>query len=288
MKEIWQRFWTAGLSFLILLLVLKIGITAFAPAMIALCIAALHEYVGMLRNQDIDVRMGSLMVFGVALMVASIPPLEYLPWWHPYPPWPGGSWREVVIGIYLFYLLIIELASPGERPLERVVYSIFGLMYIPWLLGYFLMLRQTPNEDFGYGYLLLPLIASFATDTGGFFFGKFFGRRKLAPEISPAKTVEGAVGGLIFSFIFVFWVGSILERYNYIPKTNIYDTLLFSLLVSSAAQLGDLAESLLKRSVGAKDSGRFLPGHGGLLDRLDSVLFAVPVTYLYLNIVVLQ
>jgi len=288
MKDVWVRFWPAMLSFALLYAILRVGVTVFVPAMIVLTLFALREYVEMVRARDIDVRMGSQMFFAVALMLASVLPLEGLKWWNPIPPWPGGSWREVVLGVYVIYLLIVEIVQPGERPLERVVYSVFGMLYLPWLLGYFILLRQMPNEAQGFGYLLLPLMASFATDTGGFFFGRFFGRRKLAPEVSPGKTVEGAFGGFVLSFIFTFAVGYYLEQEGLIRGLTVLDALLFSLLVSSAAQLGDLAESLIKRSLGTKDSGRFLPGHGGLLDRLDSLLFSVPITYFFLTLVILR
>lgn len=284
MKELGQRFWTSLLSFLVLLAILWVGLAALLPLLIVICLIALREYVDMLHLRDIEVRKGSLMVFGVLLIVASALGTQgNLGGWEV--PWPGGSWREVVIGVYVVYVLVVELTNPGERPLERIVYSLFGMLYIPWLLGYFLLLRQTPSEAYGFGYLLLPLMASFATDTGGFFLGRFFGKRKLAPEVSPAKTIEGAIGGLFSSFLFVFGVSYILERNGLIHHTQILDIFLFSILVSCAAQLGDLAESLIKRSLGAKDSGAFLPGHGGLLDRLDSLLFAVPITYIYLSLV---
>lgn len=273
------RIWTSLLAISLLLYILWVGLPLFAPLILIVALLGLREYVTMLRKKDIDVRLGSLLVFGAALIIASYPHL-------PDVPWIGGSWREVVVSVYFIYLMIIESVNPGERPLERVVYSLFGLLYIPWLLGYFIMLRDTPNPADGFGYLLLPLMAAFATDTGALFFGKTFGKHKLAPEVSPGKTVEGMLGGLFFSFVIVFMVGRVLE--NFLFDLNIYDALLFSLLVSSAAQLGDLAESLLKRATGVKDSGTFMPGHGGVLDRLDSLLFAVPVTYIFITTVVIK
>nr|WP_221276971.1 phosphatidate cytidylyltransferase [Deinobacterium chartae] len=271
-----SRFVSAFIAFLLILVVLWVGLPLMLPVLLFAGWLGVREYVGMVRGADIDVRRKALLLFSVLIIVASYPNL-------PEVPWIGGSWREVVLTAALFYLLILEVVRPGERPLERIVYSGFGLLYVPWLLGYFLQLRATPNLEDGFGYLLLPLMAAFATDVGGFFFGKLFGRRKLAPEVSPAKTVEGAMGGLVFSFVMVFLVGRVLEGFLF--NLNVYDALLYSLMVSSAAQLGDLAESIIKRSLGAKDSGQFLPGHGGILDRLDSLLFAVPISYFFVTIV---
>ncbi|WP_045233522.1 phosphatidate cytidylyltransferase [Deinococcus pimensis] len=275
MESLRTRVLTSVVGFLVVLVVLWFGRVLLLPALLVLSTLALREFIGMCERQDLDVRRRSLYVGGAALLVVS----------HPYfqgGPWVGISWREVTLAVLLGYFLIMEVISPGERPLERVVYSVFAMLYIPWLLGFFLMLRFLPDGDSGFAYLLLPLIASFATDVGGFFFGHFFGRRKLAPEVSPGKTVEGAVGGLILSFVIVF----ALTRLAFVNRPwSAYDALLFSLLVSSASQLGDLAESLIKRSLRAKDSGSSLPGHGGLLDRLDALLFAVPVTYLFLTVV---
>jgi len=241
------------------------------PALVFLSVMGLFEYIRMLDRNDIDVRRVSLGVFAAALIVAS------LPMW-PQAPWPGGSWREAVLTVAVGYMLVMEVMRPGERPLERIVYSMFGLLYIPWLLGYFLLLRYTPNAELGLLYFALPLMATISADVGGFFVGYFFGKRKLAPEVSPAKTIEGALGGLLLSFLTVLLMTQLTHIWSPL------DALLYSILVASASQLGDLSESLMKRALRTKDSGTSLPGHGGFLDRMDSLLFAVPVTYLFLHI----
>lgn len=277
METLRTRVLTSVIGFACVALVLWVGLPLLLPALLILSTLGLREYVTMLERQDLDVRRRSLYIAGAAILVASYPH-----WGDG--PWDGLTWREATLVLALGYLLVVEVISPGERPLERIVYSAFGLLYIPFLLGYFLMLRYMPDGDTGFVYLFLPLIATFATDIGGFFFGHFFGRRKLAPEVSPGKTVEGAVGGLVLSFVIVFAVSRIVELWSF--SWSVYDSLLFSLLVSSASQLGDLTESLIKRSLNAKDSGNMIPGHGGILDRLDSLLFAVPITYLFLTVVV--
>ncbi|BDP41374.1 phosphatidate cytidylyltransferase [Deinococcus aetherius] len=271
MESLSTRVLTSVVGFTIISLLVWFGWVTLLPTLVLLSVMALFEYIRMLDRNDIDVRRVSLAVFGTALIVAS------LPLW-PQTPWPGGSWREAVLTVALGYMLVMEVMRPGERPLERIVYSMFGLLYIPWLLGYFLLLRYSPNAGDGLLYFALPLLATFAADIGGYFGGHFFGRRKLAPEVSPGKTVEGAIGGLAFSFVTVLVMTQLTRIWSPL------DALLYSILVASASQLGDLAESLLKRALKTKDSGSSLPGHGGFLDRLDSLLFAVPATYLFLNI----
>ncbi|MFC3861007.1 phosphatidate cytidylyltransferase [Deinococcus antarcticus] len=275
METLSTRVLTSVVGFSIVSLVVWIGWWALLPALVVVAIMCLREYIRMLDSNDIDVRRISLGVFAAAIILAS------LPQW-PQVPWIGGSWREVVLTIAIGAILVLEVIRPGERPLERVVYSIFGLLYIPWLLGYFLMLRYTPDAEAGLLYFALPLLATFAADIGGFFAGHYFGKRKLAPEVSPGKTVEGAIGGLAFSFVTVLVMTQLARIWSPL------DAFLYSLLVASASQLGDLAESLIKRALKTKDSGTSLPGHGGFLDRIDSLLFAVPATYLFLNISMFQ
>lgn len=272
MESLSTRVLTSVVGFAIISVMIWIGWWAMLPALVFVSVMGLYEYVRMLDRNDIDVRRVSLGVFAAAIIVAS------LPVWTQTPPWPGGSWREVVLTVALAYLLVMEVVRPGERPLERVVYSVFGLLYIPWLLGYFLLLRYSPDATAGLLYFALPLLATFAADIGGFFGGYYFGRRKLAPEVSPGKTVEGAIGGLLAGFLIVLVISSLSGIWSPL------ESLLYSILVASASQLGDLAESLIKRALKTKDSGTSLPGHGGFLDRIDSLLFAVPATYLFLQI----
>ena len=272
METLSTRVLTSVVGFVIVSAVVWIGWWAMLPALVAVSFFGLHEYFRMLDRNDLDVRRLSVAIFGTALIVASLPLFTQSV------PWPGGSWREVVLTVAVGALLVLEVIRPGERPLERVVYSLFGLLYIPWLLGYFLLLRYSPDGEQGLLYFALPLLATFAADIGGFFAGHFFGRRKLAPEVSPGKTVEGAVGGLVFSFVVVLLVSQMAGIWTPLQA------FLYSILVASASQLGDLSESLIKRALRTKDSANSLPGHGGFLDRLDSLMFAVPATYLFLNI----
>lgn len=149
----------------------------------------------------------------------------------------------------------------------------FGLMYIPYLLGYLVLLRSHPH---GAKWILLIMFIVMSCDSAAYFIGSRFGKRKLYPEVSPKKSVEGALGGLAGSLL-----GVMLAKLLFFAEISFGDALFAALIIGTLGQIGDLFESLLKRSCGVKDSGTIFPGHGGVLDRLDSILFAAPAAYYY-------
>lgn len=149
----------------------------------------------------------------------------------------------------------------------------FGIIYIPYLLGYLVLLRSHPH---GAKWILLIMFIVMSGDSAAYFIGSRFGKRKLYPEVSPKKSIEGAVGGLAGSLL-----GVMLAKLLFFAEISAGDALFAALLIGSLGQIGDLFESLLKRSCGVKDSGTIFPGHGGILDRLDSIIFAAPAAYYY-------
>jgi len=149
-----------------------------------------------------------------------------------------------------------------------------GSVYIAGPLSTFPLLHR--EQPFGSWWLATGLAVTFANDTGAYFAGRAFGRHKLAPAISPGKTVEGAVGGLLAG-VGVVALGSV----TVFPELGLLDALVIGVGAGILGPCGDLVESLLKRAAGAKDSGRLIPGHGGLLDRLDALLFVVAFVYFY-------
>ena len=150
-----------------------------------------------------------------------------------------------------------------------------GILYIGWLLSYLVTLRGLDN---GRSWVFLAIFATFGSDSAAYFIGKSIGKRKLAPDISPKKTWEGAIAGLVgaaaVSLLFLLPTPVQLTAY-----LNWWQLIIVGLLVSVFGQLGDLVESLFKRNAGVKDSGNIFPGHGGMLDRMDSIVFAVVVVY---------
>lgn len=150
----------------------------------------------------------------------------------------------------------------------------FGVLYVAWLLGHLILIRSLPE---GIYLVFLVFLVTWANDTGAFLIGSPWGRTPLAPRISPKKTWEGVIGGSIASVAAAFAC-----RAWFLESLTAVDALLIAVVVSVAAPLGDLCESLLKRSAGIKDSGAIIPGHGGILDRVDSLIFTAPAFYYYL------
>ncbi|HEY6007258.1 MAG TPA: phosphatidate cytidylyltransferase, partial [Geobacteraceae bacterium] len=138
-------------------------------------------------------------------------------------------------------------------------------------------------EPLGSQWLFLLMTIVMAGDTGAYYVGSSLGRHKLYPVVSPNKSVEGSVGGLVGST-----VGALVARWAFFPELAVVDCLATALLLGVLGQLGDLFESLLKRSFGVKDSGTIIPGHGGILDRLDSLLFAAPAALYYARFIFLH
>lgn len=153
-------------------------------------------------------------------------------------------------------------------------------LYLGWLGHYLLLVRRFPQGD---RWFLLLLLGTFATDTGAYATGKLLGRHQLAPRVSPAKTVEGAIGGLVWAVIATVALDLLLGLPRRLPAV-----VLLGVALAAAAELGDLAESLIKRRLGVKDMGRIVPGHGGIVDRLDSLLFVGPVVYFIVRWVILR
>ena len=175
----------------------------------------------------------------------------------------------------LLFLLIWALFQPEEFPLrvEKVSKHLLGFLYISFLLSHFVLMM---NLNLGRLLILFTLVAVYFGDTTAFYIGRAWGRKKLAPKISPGKTVEGgwgAVGGSI--------LGALVSKYLFLSQLSPIHALILGGAIGVVGQLGDLWESLLKRSARVKDSGTLIPGHGGLLDRIDSVLFSAPLVYYY-------
>lgn len=169
------------------------------------------------------------------------------------------------------------------RPTAAAATTLFAACYTGGTLAFVYLLRYHPyavGDTAGALTVLLPLVLTWASDTGAYVAGRIIGGRKLMPSVSPGKTVSGAIGGVVLTVI----VTVVFTRQLLVPHAQLAFTTVGMVLVgvgtSAAAQIGDLAESMLKREGGVKDSGSFFPGHGGVLDRLDSIFFVLPVMYL--------
>lgn len=186
---------------------------------------------------------------------------------------------SVEVGVFATLLIIpavyVFSRSPLEEALPATAVCTLGTLYIAMLAGALLRLRL----DFGTTGPLLVfylMIVVWAGDAGAYYVGRRFGRTKLSPRVSPKKTIEGGIGGVIASMI-----AAAVIHLTFLPQFPLLHAVLAAVLLSVAGIIGDLAESLWKRSADVKDSGRMLPGHGGFLDRSDSILFTAPILYAY-------
>ena len=192
-------------------------------------------------------------------------------------PWAALAGRaDCLMGslfVPLFALGIRSLFGGKELKtrFEELQISLFGILYVSFTLSHFVLLRTM--EDW-MPWIFFILIVTYVGDVAAFFAGTRWGKRKLSPRLSPKKTVEGALGGTLATVL-----AGCACKLVFFPALTVLEAVWISAILSVSGQLGDLLESLIKRSYGIKDSGRMLPGHGGILDRIDSILLAGPVGY---------
>jgi phosphatidate cytidylyltransferase len=185
-------------------------------------------------------------------------------------------WELLFMVLALLFLILMQFKRRNNTgAIVAISTTIFGILYISWFLSFLIKIRSLEN---GFGLLVLVLVTTKLCDIGAYLTGSRFGRTPLMPRISPKKTVEGAIGGLVFSI-----AGALLCRpllgFDY-PRL-----LLLGFGLGVLAQIGDLSESLMKRDCEVKDSGSLFPGMGGILDLVDSLLFTAPAFYFYISII---
>ena len=185
---------------------------------------------------------------------------------------PTGLTGAAVAFLFVSILPLLFRATMDREILRSLGAMAFAELYVPFAFSHLLFFLRLPN---GRRWIFLVLAVIFAGDTGAFYSGRLCGRHRLAPVLSPKKTIEGAVGGLMASLAMTVLAGKLLNP----APLKLVALLLLGLGLALVGQLGDLMESMIKRASRVKDAGALLPGHGGMLDRLDSLLFAFPLTY---------
>ena len=239
----------------------------FLPIMISvLSMIAVHEVLwstGFLKHTRIS---------GYSIILAGL-----IPFWVYY----DGRPLPALCGLFVYVVLLFAeaIASHKRLSLEKLGGAFFLTVVIPFFLSSFLRIRQMEHWE---PLLILPLVAAFISDAFALFAGMAFGRHKLAPELSPKKTVEGAVGGFVGTVVCTVLYG-VLLRFAFDYTVNYLYLALYGALGRAISQMGDLSFSYINRQYGIKDFGNIFPGHGGVLDRFDSVIFCAPLIELLLR-----
>ena len=195
--------------------------------------------------------------------------------------WGEPSWGWPVMGVSVLSILCYGLLGVADtrEAARQIQCMLSGLLYLPGLLIFIPWIRN----DLGLDWVFLFLVVTWCGDTGAYFAGRAFGRRKLFERISPKKTWEGAFGGFLLSIVgaFVMWTVASRFQSGQLEAIEWFHIAILGGLINVSGVIGDLTESLFKRANGVKDSGWIMPGHGGIVDRVDSLLFTAPVTWLY-------
>jgi phosphatidate cytidylyltransferase len=206
-------------------------------------------------------------------------------WTGDFSAWSTLAWALVVLLTLASLGTAVFLRGPDGDPLPAVAATVFGVLYAGATLSFAVFLRRLPEvggggaEWAGAFLLIFPLAVTWVGDSAAFFVGRRWGRRKLIPVVSPGKTVEGGIGGLLGAMGAAALYALVFLGPGSAPFLPVTAAAVLGLLIGAVAQVGDLAESVLKREAGVKDSGGLLPGHGGVLDRFDAIYFTVPLTY---------
>jgi len=254
---------------LIVLILLKGGRVSFAGGLLLINGLALWEFLGLLQPAMDQVRklqnivLGSLLILSYAI------------------PTPQGRQLPLFILVCCLFVLFLFYLTSYDHIQELawdLAVSTLGLVYLPLLLGHFLWLRHLPQGEWWILWLLFVICCG---DTMAYYTGKALGQRKFYPQVSPGKTWAGTLGGLGTNLA----VGLLVGRWL-LPEVNFLNLAVLSLVLGFIGLLGDLFESMLKRQARVKDSSTLLPGHGGVLDRLDSLLFTAPALWYALNYIV--
>lgn len=268
-----KRTFTAIVGVTAAFFLIRSGGLIFATAVLLLAIIGWHEFRVMMLSKGYKV---SYLTSGTAVALLNIVP--------------ALGYKDTLVPILTAAIISIMLEGLYYHKrgnwAPEVALSSFSVLYVGLLFSHFTMLREVSSSvvnvtgmgsmPLGEVFLWLVLFGTWASDTFAYIFGCAFGKRPLCQAVSPKKSIEGAIAGFLGCILVVVYLGTYLLAFDFIKTFSL------SILIAIFAPLGDLVESLLKRSFGVKDSGKVFPGHGGVLDRFDSVLFAIPITYYFI------
>lgn len=266
---LWERVISAIVGIILLILFIFWGSIPFALLVMLIAVIASFEY-DRLLPLNYDNNKFLLSFFSIIIILYT-----YLNSKGIIDLSAGLFFTVALFTLFVFHIFKVETSNF----LERLGYNLIGIVYIAGGLIFFILLRDFNIQPFtSTTALWLALLATWAEDTGAYFVGIKFGRHKLS-EISPKKSIEGAVGGIVLTII-------VVSIYTYILGAFSSYWIVYSIFAAVIAMIGDLFESSIKRYAGVKDSGAIIPGHGGVLDRFDSLFFSIPFTFFFLVYVI--
>ncbi len=266
-KALMDRLWVSLVAIPIVVALIWFGAPWFTLLAVAWSMGSVHEFYYHLKHSK---KLSPLTIFGmiwVGLLVAS-PHLKTVTHFKDV-----SAITLLLTGGVIISLLIILWRNGKENAFANWAWTVCGVLYIGWLASFLVGLR---NIEDGRGWVFLVVLCTFASDSSAYLAGRALGKHKMAPFVSPKKTWEGAVAGGAAAII-----ASTLVVWFFKLPVDFWQAIILGLMISLFGQLGDLVKSLFKRNMEVKDSGHLLPGHGGFLDRIDSLLFAGVTVYFF-------
>jgi len=254
MRELYKRIFSGIIGIILLIFIILKGRYYLSIFICILSLVGLREFYGALKNMGANPveYIGYLASLGVFISNLN-----------------SKISIDFIFTISLIYLFLL-MTFKKSISLKDISFTVLSIMYIPFLFNYIFYLDKTK-------FIWLIFIIPFSTDTFAYFTGNLIGKNKLSPKISPNKTVEGSVGGILGGLL------STIIYSLYMQITPLWKMIILSILISIFAQIGDLVASQIKRKAKIKDYGFIMPGHGGILDRFDSVIFSSPLIYYYIK-----
>ena len=255
------------------IIIIRAGGYHFLGLMSALLFVAMWEFYRMMESKGIRPYKGLGILFGIALT------------WYVF--FREGMYANLFLTLGLLTLMGLELTrKETKNAVYHISTTILGVMYVAFLFSHLVMLRELPlqmNLDYrmGASFVFIAFIVTWSGDTGAYVVGSLVGRTPLIPRISAKKTLEGAFGGVAFAVI-----GAFVARATVASYLEIWQTVLLGVMAGVVGMLGDLFESMIKRDIDVKDASAMIPGHGGVLDRFDSLLFTAPLIYYFIKFVI--
>ena len=269
MGDLVKRLGTAAVLVPALLVAILLDPTPWSVVVFAAAVSAVSfdEYLRMaLPVTETDRALGLRAVAAIAGTAIVVLPSIFTP---------GLAWPPLLAGSALALALAVLARAPAlEHAGRHFAACLSGLVYVPFLMSHLPLLKSTGRPH----WLVVTLCTAFFADTVAYFFGRTWGKHKLYPAVSPKKTWEGSLGGVIGSVLATVGVGALWT----LPELAIGPAVALGVVASVCGQSGDLVESMIKRTFGVKDSGSILPGHGGMLDRIDALLFVAPIVYYFI------